>query len=584
MPPINVPPLDYSSRDQEAIRADLIRAIPYYTPDWTDNNPTDPGIVLLTLLAGGLDVLHFYVDRMAAEAFLPTAVKRESIVKLLRLIGFELRSVVPASADVTFTLAPISAAVTVPAGTKVQTVASENQEPVVYETDADLVFAAGETTGTVSVVEGQAGDEDLGESNGTAYQPFEIEAVIIVEGSLEIFVDEGAGEVLWTAVTSFVDSGPTDTVYRAERNADDTVTIFFGDNLQGKIPAATSSIRAAFRLITGDRGGVFGNVGAGKITTLVGTVLSDAGTGVTFEVTNPLQASGGEDRQSEEEAKRLGPASLLALNRAVTPSDYKTLAEQFGGVAKAKVIQGTSNDACCACNIDLYIAPTGGGTASTALKDDLLDYFDDKKMVGTCIEIKDPTYVAVDLGGTTFIASNVNFQDTQDLVNTTIAEFFSLDGEFADFGSDMYLGNLFAALENVDGVDHVDLDNAYRRPVPVLETWQGDTAFSAITPGTTAVDETWTVTFLSPTTFSVQGSVSGLQQDGTVGTPYISDGGEISFTLTAGSTPNQIGDLATFLTSKFFGNVPISPTEIMEQGTVTMSFAVVPASGAASSC
>ena len=584
MPAVNVPPLDYSSRDQEAIREDLIRAIPYYTPDWTDNNPTDPGIVLLSLLAGGLDVLHFYIDRMAAESYLPTAVKRESVVKLLRLIGFELRSVVPASADVTFTLSPISSPVTIPAGTKVQTVASENQEPIVYETAAALVFAALATSGTVSVVEGEAGDEELGDSNGVAYQEFPIEAVIIVEGSLEIFVDEGAGEVLWTAVGSFVDSGPTSTVYRAERNADDTVTIFFGDNLQGKIPAATSSVRAVFRLITGNRGGVFGNVGAGKISTLIGTVLSDAGTGVTFEVTNPTQASGGEDRQSIEEAKRLGPASLLALNRAVTPSDYKTLAEQFGGVAKAKVIQGTSSDACCACNIDLFIAPTGGGTASTALKDDILDFFEDKKMVGTCIEIEDPTYVAIDLAGTTFIASNVNFQDTQALVNNTIAEFFSLDGEFADFGGDMYLGNLFAAIENIDGVDHVDLDKATRRPVPVLETWQGDTAFSLIAPGTTAKDETWTVTFLSPTTFSCQGSVSGLQQDGTVGALYTSDDGEISFTLTAGSTPNQIGDVATFLVSKLFGNVPISPTEIMERGTVTMGFAVVPASGAASSC
>jgi len=234
--------------------------------------------------------------------------------------------------------------------------------------------------------------------------------------------------------------------------------------------------------------------------------------------------------------------------------------------------------------IDLYIAPTGGGTASTALKDDILDFFEDKKMVGTCIEIKDPTYAAVDLAGTTLIASNVNFQDTQDLVTLTIAEFFSLDGVFADFGSDMYLGNLFAAIENIDGVDHVDLDKATRRPVPILETWQGNTAFSLIIPGTTSQEEEWTVTFLSPTTFSCQGSVSGLQQDGVVGVSYLSDGGEISFTLTPGSTPNQIGDLATFLTSKFFGNVPISPIEIMEQGTVNMSFAVVPASGAASSC
>jgi len=584
MAEVNAPPLDYTSRDQEAVRADMIRAIPFYTPDWTDNNPTDPGIVLLSLLAGQFDVLHFYIDRMAAESYLPTAVKRESVVKLLRLIGFELRSIVPASADVTFTLAPISASVTIPAGTQVQTVASENQQPVIFETAADLTIPALGTSGVVSVVEGEADDEDLGISTGQAFQDFPIEATIIVEDELAILVDEGTGETQWTEVVSFVDSGPADTHYRIERNADDTITVFFGDNLQGKIPTATSTVRAAFRAITGDRAGVFGNVGAGKITTIVGTILSDAGTGVTFSVTNPLQASGGEDRQSIEEAKRLGPSNLLALNRAVTPADYKTLAEQIGGVAKAKVIQGTSGDACCACNIDLYIAPTGGGTASQTLKDDILDFFEDRKMVGTCIEIKDPTYVEVDTEGTTYIASNVNFENTKELVVSTIAEFFSLDGDYADFGSDVFLGNLFAALENIDGVDHVDLSSVTRKPVPVLETWQGTGAFSAITVSDTTKEEDWTVTFISSTTFSVQGSVSGLQQDGTVGVSYLSDNGEISFTITPGAVPNVIGDVATFETSKAFGNVPISPTEIMSQGTVTMTYAVVPASSAASAC
>ena len=579
-----VPTLDYTSRDREAIREDLLRSIPYFAPEWTDHNDTDFGIVLLTQLAAHLDVLHFYVDRMAAESFVTTAVKRESIVKLLRLIGFELRSVVPATADVTFTLeVPLTDPVTIPLGTKVQTVASENLAPTVFETTANLVIPAFSLTGTVSVEEGQTDDESLGTSSGQAFQEFPVAAVIIIEGSFDLFVDEGAGEVQWTEITSFVNSSPTDTHYRLERGADDTLTVFLGDGLQGKIPAPTSTLRGAFRFLSGSRGGVFGNVGAGTIRILVDTIFV-GGRRVTLSVSNAGQASGGEDRQSIDEARRLGPASLRTLDRAVTPEDYKTLAEQFGGVAKARVIQGTSDDPCCACNLDLIIAPTGGGVASTLLKDDLLDFFDQKKMVGTCLAIRDPVYVDIDVLGTVFAFSNVNQSTVESNVAEAVSSFFSLANEFASFGSDLYLGNFFSAVEAVAGVSHMTLSSLTRRPVADLQIWTGDASFGPFIIGATATDEEWTLTLLTATTFSMQGSVSGLQQDGVMGAPYSTDGGEIRFTLTAGATPNQQSDVATFVTSRLFGNVPIENTEIMRRGNIAITVALLSTASSGNSC
>lgn len=572
-----VPPIDYSSRDNVAIRADMIRAIPLYTPEWTDHNPTDLGIVLLSILAGHLDVLHFYIDRTAGEMYLPTAVKRESVVKILRLIGYELRSIVPSSVDVVFSLlAPLPNAVVIPEGTKVQTVAFEQGEPVVFETTAALTIPAGSLTGTVSVREGESGQEDLGTSSGQAFQQIPVDATTIVEDSFEFLVDEGAGYVLWTQVESFVDSLPTSTHYRIERDASDKITVLLGDNLQGRIPPATSRYLARFVTVSGDRGGVFGNVGANTITIIQDTVFS-AGTRVTLQVTNPTQASGGEDRESIEEAKRLGPASLRALNRAVTATDYKTLVEQQGGVAKAKVVQGTSSDPCCACALDIFVAPTGGGTLSTLAKDALVSFLDGKKMVGTCVEIRDPTYVDVAVEGTIYIFSNVDAATTEDAVLAQIDAFFNLESETIDFGRDVFLGNLFAQLENVAGVDHVDLSKVTRIPTPVFETAGGDASIPAgVTVGQGAKDEEWEIIFISPTTFTVRGSVSGLQVNtGTVGVLYESDDDEVAFTVVAGATPMVVGDKATFKTSPILGNVPMDPTEIPAKGPVALTFAVL---------
>ena len=587
MPTIRIPSLDYTSRDQASIKSDMIRGIPFYTPEWTDHNNTDFGIVLLSLLAGQLDVLHFYVDRMAAESFITTAVKRESVIKLLRLVGYELRSPSPASVDVTFSLAKaLNEDVVIPAGTRVQTVAAESTSPVIFETATAATIPALSLEVDASAVEGLSDEESLGVSNGNPIQEFSFLTANIIEASVKVYVDEGSGEVLWTKVTSFVDSLSTSTCYRTERDASGNLKVLFGDNLQGKIPPATSTVRGEFRYLVGDRGGqgVYGNVGAGTVKVVASEVFVGGKT-VTLSVTNDLSASGGESEETTEEAKKQGPASVLTLGRAVTANDYKTLIERFGGVARSLVQQGSSGDACCACNLAVYVAPAGGGNPSTALKDSLLDYLNTVKMVGTCIEILDPTYVDVDISGTVYIFSNVDENSAVTNITDAVGEFFDLENANVDFGRDLYLGNIFAAIENVTGVDHVDLDKVTRVPVPNKVVWNGDNDIGPVTVGTGAQNEEWTITFLDDTNFSVVGDTSGIQSDGQIGALYTSDNGEISFTITIWVTlPSLPGDKITFSTSKLLGNVPISGAEIPQQGSLDLTFVVVAAAGSGNPC
>jgi len=63
----------------------------------------------------------------------------------------------------------------------------------------------------------------------------------------------------------------------------------------------------------------------------------------------------------------------------------------------------------------------------------------------------------------------------------------------------------------------------------------------------TSVAETFTLTATNATTFSVVGSVSGALANATVGTPYTS--AKIAFTLTAGGTAYQAGDVWTINTA-----------------------------------
>ena len=104
----------------------------------------DPAIALLDAWAIVADVFTFYQERIANEGFLRTATERRSLLELARSIGYELRPGVAAGAFLAFTVEEPDAlkktrVVTVPKGTKVQSIPSQGQMPQTFETGADLV-------------------------------------------------------------------------------------------------------------------------------------------------------------------------------------------------------------------------------------------------------------------------------------------------------------------------------------------------------------------------------------------------------------------------------------------------------------
>ena len=125
----------------------------------TSRTDDDPALALIDAWACSLDVLTFYQERIANEGFLGTCTERRSVLELARAIGYELRPGVAASTDLAFTLetaagAPLAA--TIPAGTKVQSIPSQGQQPQTFETlaaiDARAAWNALRLPATASVL------------------------------------------------------------------------------------------------------------------------------------------------------------------------------------------------------------------------------------------------------------------------------------------------------------------------------------------------------------------------------------------------------------------------------------------------
>ena len=101
----------------------------------------DFSIALLDAWSEVLDILTFYTERLANEAYLGTAIEGRSVFELARLVGYKPSPGVSASTVLAFSLATAPgspATVPIPAGTRVQSVPGPGQSPQVFETSTAL--------------------------------------------------------------------------------------------------------------------------------------------------------------------------------------------------------------------------------------------------------------------------------------------------------------------------------------------------------------------------------------------------------------------------------------------------------------
>lgn len=152
--PYNAPdtvPIAYRIGDFQSFRASLLDRLVAadLLPDaknpftgWRDRGGTDYATVFMELWAYVGDVLTFYQERVANEAFIQTATQRDSVLRLARLVEYAARPGAAANATVAFS-APAGTTVAVPAGFALATQPPPGQEPQTFETAAAITVDGG---------------------------------------------------------------------------------------------------------------------------------------------------------------------------------------------------------------------------------------------------------------------------------------------------------------------------------------------------------------------------------------------------------------------------------------------------------
>jgi hypothetical protein len=172
----------------------------------------------------------------------------------------------------------------------------------------------------------------LGVSDGNANQQFPLPVTQIDPDSFKLEVDmPGIGPQLWQMVDDLSVLSGTVPAYTLDPEAG---LVSFGDNLRAMIPPLGRRVRVrAMR----SGGGSLGNLSAGTLSAI--QAKDQSGQPITQKITvkQPIATTGGADSESLDAAQRRIPAWLRHRDRAVTVSDYRSLAEEIPGASIARV-------------------------------------------------------------------------------------------------------------------------------------------------------------------------------------------------------------------------------------------------------
>lgn len=328
--------------------------------------------------------------------------------------------------------------------------------------------------------------ERLGSSDGTPEQTFTLRSTPATNVTVEIDelaglttderaelaatrpenvteqVDEGGDPVAfwvgWTAVPDLSEAGPNNRQYTFDWT---TGTVRFGDGVAGRIPpVGRDNVRASYE--TG--GGSAGNVAAGAVERLVSSVA------FVEDVTNHEPADGGVDAETTAQVRRRGPRELRDRNRAVTAVDFERLATASSRrLARVKAIRGMDRAGdYTPGTLTLVIVPRTEAvrpSPSVELRRRVLDGVaahapatvtrDDRLVV------RGPRFVAAAVSAALVVHEGASRSVVESTAREVVSAFLhpltgGPDGTGWGFGELPCLSDLFALLEGVDDVDHVE--------------------------------------------------------------------------------------------------------------------------------
>lgn len=435
------------------IKAKLISELRLQIPEITDYSEGNIFVIIISIFAAIAEVIHYYIDNMAREAFLPTARRYSSLYKHAKLVDYHIKSAIPATVDVVLYKnddTPIGQDITIPLNTEFTSSDGKtwiSTKTVIWYKDSYYV--------TVPLVQQKSVGVPDRIQLGNILSPDSIIYITdipsdqkYVEGSMNLYINDEP----WILVDTFAYSSSRDKVYKVEIDEQTKPYIKFGDGQFGMKPGYNATIEASYSLTYGSAG----NIATNNFTTVPQDIQVIDN---KITINNVIPATGGSDYETFNMLKNHIPLSIKTLGVAITKEDFEAIAKMVGGVDKAYA------NYVCGKYVEIYITPDGGGEASSALLDSVEKTISKSKVITTSIEVlsthKSQVFLDITITGKKSFKSN----DISNQVKRALTTAYDYNN--SDINKPVRLSDIYALIDNQNMVDYLTINKLYQLPYPI---------------------------------------------------------------------------------------------------------------------
>jgi hypothetical protein len=462
--PLPLPNLD--DRQFKDLMEELRTHTTRYVPGWTDHNLSDPGITMLELLAWLSETVLYRLNRIPDRYY----------QNFLLLTGYTQHPAQAARAEVIFQLSEAQPnAVFIPRGTRLAVADSDT----LFAVTGEIRIPAGQTEAQVEALNVyRFQNEHLGTGNGRAFQFFQLkygpvflasdEELSYFNPQVKVRVNDEEEE--WNPVFDLLKSAPEDRHFTVNVV---TGEIRFGNDSFGRIPPRGAEIICTSYYCAG---GSAGNVAAGKIAKVMDNIQGIEHAQIT--VSNPEPASGGADPEPLDRALSRAAAHLHRRYRAVSASDFETLAIEAnpGKIARAKCLvnrnlENTTRSETGHISILAVPGPAADESVPTSeehrpvpgdeLREEILNYLLARRLMTTRVHVVGPEYLDMGVLFNVKAKANIETDVLETRVRKRLQSFLhpvsgGIDGKGWPFGRDVVISEIYRLIEETPGVDYTE--------------------------------------------------------------------------------------------------------------------------------
>ncbi len=410
--------LDISELDYNTLKSNL-RSFLEDNPVFNDYNFAGSALdVLNSVLAFNAHHLSFYTHMLFNEAFLDTAVKRESVVSHAKQLNYTPKSISASFAIVDINITPNTTPIDIliPKYTSFNSVIDGKtyefitiEDSIALPTGVNNVYKAED----VKLVQGYKSNYAFVKNTNNLSQRFVLPFSDIDTKYLTVTIQKEESDTtneIWQYSPDIVDINSDSKVYFLQEVENGQFELTFGDGIIGKALEHGNVIIVDFIRTAGKLAN-----GANSFT-INGSISGTNNINVDIKQV----ATGGSDADSTNFIRKIAPRAYESQKRAVTYRDYETyllkdqiISENFDSI---QIWGGEDNEPKLYGNVIVSVKPKTGVVVSSFLKDKIKSLLDDVNVVGVIPIIIDPKYLYLELNVDVTYASNKTTKTRDEIV------------------------------------------------------------------------------------------------------------------------------------------------------------------------